>query len=139
MAIKNYSTGVGVGSTVSRILKLLASRGVSQVSTDYDANGDAAGLSFKISTGLGTRQYQLPVRSDGALDALKRAKETTAKQRTPEHANRVAWRNAQDWLEAQFALVDAGMADTDEVFLPYMIGASGQTMYDAYRGRELEA
>lgn len=57
-------------------------------------------------------------------------------QKTPEQAARVAWRIAKDWLEAQAALIDAQLASLDEVMLPYMVDAAGQTMYALYRSTQ---
>ncbi|MDR6098913.1 hypothetical protein [Microbacterium sp. SORGH_AS_0454] len=47
-------------------------------------------------------------------------------------------RIAQDWLEAQSALVDAQLATLDEVMLPYMVGPSGETMYAVFRAQQKE-
>ena len=37
-----------------------------------------------------------------------------------DQAYRVAWRNILDWVQAQMALLEIGMAKMEEVFLPYM-------------------
>jgi hypothetical protein len=36
-------------------------------------------------------------------------------------ARRVAWRQVLAWVKAQFALIECGMVDRVEVFLPYAI------------------
>lgn len=54
----------------------------------------------------------------------------------------MAWRIARDWLDAQIALIEAGLASMDEIFLPYaIIGRGGETAYQVMREgrmRELE-
>src|SRR6266478_5746936 len=42
-----------------------------------------------------------------------------------EQAYRVAWRNILDWVQAQMALLEIGMAKIEEVFLPYMQDREG--------------
>lgn len=39
----------------------------------------------------------------------------------------------KDWLEAQLALVRAGMADVEQVFLPYAQNERGETVFDTLR------
>ena len=51
-------------------------------------------------------------------------------------AERVAWRVLKDWLEAQLALIEAGVADMAEVMLPYLHVAPGVTLYRAYLDNE---
>ncbi|HEY2627025.1 MAG TPA: hypothetical protein VGI41_09785 [Candidatus Udaeobacter sp.] len=48
-----------------------------------------------------------------------------------EQATRTAWRILKDWLLAQLALIETGMATVEQVFLPYAQNASGQTVYEA--------
>src|SRR6266446_8814999 len=55
--------------------------------------------------------------------------------RTKEQAARVAWRIVKDWLEAQLAMIEAGLVDLEQVFLPYAQNQSGQTVYDVMRSQ----
>ena len=48
-----------------------------------------------------------------------------------EQATRTAWRILKDWLLAQLALIETGMASVEQVFLPYAQNPSGQTVYEA--------
>lgn len=54
-----------------------------------------------------------------------------------QHATRVAWRIIKDWIEAQLAIVEAGMVDMAEVFLPYQLVNETQTMYEVMQRRLL--
>ncbi|OIU88635.1 hypothetical protein [Microbacterium sp. AR7-10] len=133
MPIMNYTTGIAVEKTMGEINAALARRGVTRISTLYDEAGVAAGLGFTMKTDYGFRDFELPVRTAGVLAALSKDPAVKPAQRTPEQAARVAWRIAKDWLEAQSALIDAELATLDEVMLPYMVDAKGQTMYAVYR------
>jgi hypothetical protein len=47
-----------------------------------------------------------------------------------EQAERVAWRQLLRWVQAQNAMIETGMVQAVEVYLPYMvIHASGQTLF----------
>ena len=50
------------------------------------------------------------------------------KMRTKEQATRVAWRIVKDWLAAQLAMIEAGLVDLEEVFLPYAQNQAGRTV-----------
>ena len=52
--------------------------------------------------------------------------------RRKEQARRVAWRILKDWIEAQIALLESGMVEMEEIFLPYMLAGPGdRTLYKA--------
>jgi hypothetical protein len=45
----------------------------------------------------------------------------------------VAWRQILRWVQAQMALVETKMVKVEEVFLPYIQGPGGQTVYELYQ------
>jgi hypothetical protein len=49
---------------------------------------------------------------------------------------RVAWRIAKDWLEAQLAILQSEMVSIDQVMLPYLHVDGDKTLYQAYAERE---
>ncbi len=107
----------------------LAKRGVSRISTVFDDDGAPAGIAFTMKTPYGVQEFELPVRVEGVQKALIKDN-VQPKFRTREHAAKVAWRIAKDWLRAQSALIDADLATLDEVMMPYMIGdKTGRTVY----------
>lgn len=137
MPILNYTTSIAVEKTMGEIQGALARRGVTRISTMFDENGVAAGLGFTMKTDYGYRDFELPVRTDGVLAAMKADGKVPRSQCTPQQAARVAWRIAKEWLEAQSALIDAQLATLDEVMMPYMITDTGRTMYVETRSRLL--
>jgi hypothetical protein len=136
MPIMNYTTSVDVSKTMGEIQGALARRGVTRISTMFDDNGVAAGIGFTMKTDFGPRDFELPVRTEGVLAAMKADAKVPRSQCNPQQAAKVAWRIAKDWLEAQSALIDAQLATLDEVMLPYLVDTNGQTLYTAWRSTQ---
>ncbi|MDQ1174195.1 hypothetical protein QE430_002502 [Microbacterium testaceum] len=128
MPIAGYTTSVDAAKTANEITAMLAKRGAARVTTDYDQQGNATGLSFELRTDVGTREFALPIRAEGVLATLKRDR-AEKRYLTIQQAERVAWRLVRDWLRAQLALIDAGSVSLDEIFFPWMVAPSGGTMH----------
>jgi len=138
----NYSTEIPVARTVGECSALLANAGADTVATAY-TDKRPTGISFRLFTAGGHRDFVMPINIDGVHKLLKDAtfpasavgrasKEGT--YRTRAHAEKVAWRIAKDWLEAQLALIDASMATLDQVMLPYLQVESG-SLYELVQER----
>lgn len=138
MPILNYSTEIAVEKSMGEVIGALTRRGVTRISTTFDEDGAPAGVAFTMKTEYGIREFELPVRTDGVLAAMKRDPKVPKNKQTPEQAARVAWRIAKDWLAAQSALIDADLATLDEVMTPYMVTASGSTVYQVLRAQGLK-
>ncbi|MBN9214680.1 MAG: hypothetical protein J0J04_07690 [Microbacterium sp.] len=141
MPIMNYTTEIAVSKTMGEIQDSLARRGVRSISTILDDEGRPAGLGFVMDTDYGLREFELPVKTEGVLAAMRNDPKVPKAKQNPEQAARVAWRIAADWLKAQAALIDAQLATLDEVMMPYMVarhaGGRPVTMYAAFRERQL--
>lgn len=137
-SIKNYTTSIAVAKTVTEITALLAKRGAQRVSQTFDDEGITNGLAFTLNTDYGAREFALPARIDGVFNVIRLDTKIPRPQRTRERAAKIAWRITKDWLEVQFALIDAEMAVLDEVLFPFMVtDDNGGTIYGIYRGRQL--
>jgi hypothetical protein len=137
----NYTTTVAAARSISEMQTMLARHGAAAVATRY-ADGEPSGLSFTLETPLGQRAFTLPVNVNGVLSVLRadpKVRRAGSRYLTPEHAARVAWRVAKDWLEAQLAIIDANMATLDQVMLPYLHVEGERTLYEAYVEREMLA
>jgi hypothetical protein len=138
MALKNYTTTVPVSQTVSDIHRELAAHGARKVMFDYADDGKILAICFSIMTPEGERAVRLPGNADRVQKVLqKQRNDPKRKSRTcidasPEQAERVAWRIVKDWLTAQLAILETEMVDVGQVFLPYFVNRSGQTLYEAY-------
>lgn len=128
MPILNYTTKVDSGKTLAQIQSILAKRGVRKMVIDYDDQGNAIALIFQLLINETPVGFALPCNWQGVQRTLKKAK-VEARYLSPAHCLNVAWRIVKDWVEAQMAIIEAGMATMDEVFLPYAITKSGQTLY----------
>ncbi len=134
MAILNYTTKVGVPATTAEIQKILTKAGAQAIMSEYDRAGNPTSISFRVLQDNVPIFFTLPADVDGVVRALKRDKE----YRDEEHARRVAWRILKDWLEAQMAIIYAGMAELPQVFLPYAHTSTGETVYERMKQTEFK-
>lgn len=138
MPLLNYTTEVPAMRTIGAVQALLVEAGARSIQTDYDGVGNPIGLAFMVETIHGPRGFVLPVQSHRVLAVLKKDKKVAPRYRTPEQAERVAWRIVKDWLEAQLAIIQTEMVTLDQVMLPYMRGhADGRTIYELYLDQQL--
>lgn len=131
MAILNYTTTVDSFKTVSEIEQILVKHHAKSILKQYDGE-NIAGLSFLIDTGIQEIPVKLPVRTEECLKVLQKEKQKSPKsgiKATREQAEKVAWRILKDWVEVQMALIDIGMVQFEEVFMPYIEVDNGQTIY----------
>jgi hypothetical protein len=137
MPILNYTTKVAASKTAHEIVAKLAKAGARQVLTDYDDHGNVTAVSFAYPDSIGEqlRKYRLPV-DVAAVEKVLRSQNVPRPLKTTEQAERVAWRILKDWVEAQLAILETGMVQLDEVFLPYMLMPGG-TVYELYRTQQL--
>jgi hypothetical protein len=146
VAVKNYSTSIPTARTVGEVQAMLGRAGAIEVMLMF-TDRTPSGLRFTLETPAGKQAFAMPVAIDAVHAALRKHEQERRiilrpGQRTREHAERVAWRVARDWLDAQLALVEAGLAALDEAFLPYLLVSSEQTLYQRFAAtglRELEA
>ena len=136
MALLNYTTTVPAARTIAQVQQLLVKAGATQVLMDY-ADGQAAGVRFAVATAGGTRAFALPVQVERVATVLRSDRQLPPRLKTPEHAERVAWRIVKDWLEAQMALIQSEMVDLEEVMLPYLLATDGRTMFELYQVGQL--
>ncbi len=134
----NYTTQIRADKTAGECLALLGTHGASAIAITYtDRQPD--GIAFRLDTPHGPREFRLPVNVGGMHKSLLKANRSgqiAARFTEVEHARRVAWRVAKDWLQAQLAIVEAQMVTMDEAFLPYLQIDGGVTLYEAYRERD---
>ena len=139
----NYTTTIPAERTVGECQQILGKSGAHAVAVHYE-EGEPVGLSFRLDTPHGRRDFTLPVNIAGMLVVLRKTDFSTLHQsrrqrdayQERQHAANVAWRVTKDWLEANLALIAAGMATLDEAMLPYLVVGEHRTLYQAYQERE---
>jgi hypothetical protein len=138
------TTGISPARTAAEIIELLVQAGATQIASDY-TEGTLSGLAFVLPAGGRSLAhcYKLPVRIEPVFKILNgrrkrwRARDdNTTKDR--EQAERVAWRQLYRWVQAQLAMIEVGMAEAPEVFLPYMQAENGRSMYELFQDHEMK-
>src|ERR687893_987831 len=143
MAIKNYTSDKPLEKIFAELQQTLGSHGARQISYDYGDDGNVHGVEFAVTVHDRRIRVKLPARIEQAQAVLKRQWDegTISHKRGRENtygyeqAYRVAWRNILDWVQAQMALLEIGMAKMEEVFLPYMLDSQGHTLFERMEQR----
>lgn len=129
MAIKNYTSTVGVYQSLGGIQEALARHGARKVMIEYAPDGMPEGVTFALETSVGTRGFRLPANIAGVRAVFKKQ---GIKDPDGQQAQRTAWKNVHDWVQAQMAFVEAGNASMEQLFLHGLTGKSGVTLYELY-------
>jgi choline kinase len=106
---------------------------------DYDDNGNIKAVSFVGNTPDGERGFKLPSNVDAIYEVLKQQRKAGEIRTNPDYsqAERTGWRIIKDWVDAQMAILEAEMVQFEEVFFPYMLNAKGETLFNAYKQKQL--
>lgn len=126
------TTTKSVEQTAAEIQKELKDYGLKQFMFTYDG-GEIAGVHFSLEVGPAQMSYRLPINHRPLW--VKAQKGQTKYIKTEDQARKVAWRQTLRWIEAQLALVDTGMVELPEVFLPYMLAEKERTVYELYQAK----
>lgn len=131
MAILNYTTTIDSYKTVAEIERILVQHKASSIMKSYDGE-IITSLSFIIEADCGQVPIKLPAKINQCLKVLESEKKKGTKnvKATEEQAELVAWRILKDWVMAQMALLDINMVKMQEVFMPYIVDATGKTLYE---------
>ncbi len=133
MAILNYTTSIKAEKTIMEIQECLVKHGATKIVTDYSYQIPTA-LTFCLMLNDNLVAFSLPANYNGVLKSMRKDKKVPKRLLTDEQALKVSWRIIKTWVEAQMAIVEARLADVAEVFLPYAVTKSGNTLY-----REIES
>ena len=122
--IKNYTSGVPVDRTLTKIEAALVKGGASNIMKMYEG-GVLDAVSFSVVQ-PGTGQpitIRLPANVEAVYQTLhagiKRPRKGTM-DKLKDQASRTAWKLMQDWIEVQMSLIQMQQAEFLQVFLPYV-------------------
>lgn len=133
--IKNYTAAKTPMKYAAEIEYILIHHGATAIQKDI-ADGKIIALSFVVPTNVGMVPIQLPVDVDAVFKILEKDKKINRNVKvTFEQAERTAWANLRDWIAAQMALISIGMVRMEQVFLPYVVGSDGRTLYEVAASR----
>jgi len=140
MGLLNYSTKIPALRTAGEVQGILAKHGAKAIMIQYDNEGRPEALTFNIKHDQQDLSYRLPITPAKALKVLEaqhQRGQLRHSQPKPdyEQAGKVAWRIIKDWVEAQMAILETEMVSMEEVFLPYMLGKEGKTLYQVMSER----
>jgi len=118
--------------TIGEIHAYLVRMGAMRIMNTYE-NGEAVTVHFILKINNVEIPFELPARIDPIYKILHAGRYYNQATADLEQAKRVAWRQIYRWIQAQLALIETGMAEPAEVFMPYMqvAGADGSptTLY----------
>jgi hypothetical protein len=124
--ILNYSTQIEAGRTIGEIVSLLVAKRASSINTDYDEHGRAVALTFVIRIVDNLIPFRMSPNVAGVARKLPNSQDVA-------RAERVAWRILLRWVEAQMAMVESTQAEMGQVFLPYAVQTSGETVWQSFQ------
>jgi len=130
------STKIDPLQTAGEVVSLLVQAGARQIQQEYSSDKKLVGVAFTLEILPGmVRYFKLPVRSEPIFKIINggrkhyRGNYTTVDR---EQAERVAWRQLYRWIQAQLAMIEVGMVEAAEIFLPYMQNESGATLFQEF-------
>ena len=130
------TTSIPAEKTAGEIVALLASSGARQIMMEYSDGQKLVGIRFTLEVSPGViRAFKLPARIEPIVRLLNGRRKYTYDRanKLPQdtaQAERVAWRQLFRWCQAQLAMIDTGMVEAAEVFLPYLQDRSGNTLFE---------
>lgn len=141
MPLLNYTTEVPATRSIAEITRVLQEGGASAIMLENGPNRDVVAISFMLVTTFGRIPYRIPSNIPAVILALNAQIKAEGQRRGPrkipmrlfnnkEQAERIAWRIAKDWLEAQMALHTIGAAKLEQIMLPFADVGNGQTFYE---------
>lgn len=142
MPLIKYTTQIPAKQTIGEIIAILCESKAKSVSQQM-SDGQVVGLDFTISTRHGDVTFRLPADCKKAAAVMQQqAKAGLIPRRLAndaEQARRVAWRIVHQWVEAQLAMIHIGLAQPEQVFLPYAIDkATDRTVYEVLDNRSFK-
>lgn len=143
-ALKNYTSEAKPESTLKNIENILLDFGATGIIWEYDAERKVSAILFKIMIENETRVVNVPLftgKTKGVLERQKVIPTRKPYERGYENkmkadwdlAYRVTLANIRDWLDAQLAIYSTEMFEFPQIFLPYMVGQSGRTLYEVVK------
>jgi hypothetical protein len=134
------STEIPAERTAAEISSCLVQAGASSISTRFEG-GKIVGLGWTMKVAGNDIQFAMPARVDPVEKLLTRRRsgyvDRAARERIRAQAERVAWRQLLRWVQAQLAMIDVGMVQSAEVFMPYMQQADGSTFFEYFESKQL--
>lgn len=140
------TTQISPGKTASEIIAELVNCGANQINQTFDG-GVIIGIRWTMRVGGVELVFDMPVRVEPIYTLLLKRRQTGSrtvfgqdKKQLREKAERVAWRQLLRWVQAQVSMIQTGMVEAGEVFLPYMFdSAKSRTLFQTMMDTQFKA
>lgn len=132
------STYVPVNRTVGDIQGVLVKAGARQISCDYDNSNEISGMRFSLPVKNNLIPFSLPVRIEKVFNHLQSQRSRQREKFTTDdrkQAQQIVWRQLLRWIEAQLAVIETGMVEAHQPFMPYAIDRTGKTMFELWNAQ----
>lgn len=128
------TTSVSVEKTVAEICSVLVRAGALQVNQQFE-NRKIIGLRWTMNIHGQEVPFSMPARIEPVYKTLlnnlsPRSQWKVDRTKLRGQAERVAWRQLLRWAQAQLAMIDTGMVQSAEVFMPYVHMPTGRTLFE---------
>lgn len=136
------NTEIAADRTAAEVSAVLVQAGATSVSVRYAA-GKITGMSWTMQVGANELPFAMPARVEPVYKLLKSRRsgyiDSKLDAKIRAQAERVAWRQLLRWIQAQAAMIEVGMVERAEVFMPYMTQADGRTFFEYFQQKQLSA
>jgi len=141
------TTEVPAEKTAAEVTGCLVQAGARRLMTEYDMNREISGIRFELEVQGKPWCCVLPARVEPIFKIINGRRKypydrTQNEDKDRATAKRVAWRQLLRWVQAQLAMIETGMVESAEVFLPYVEVSPGVTMFEriiSNPNRQIEA
>lgn len=139
-AIYMETTEIPMQRTVTEVSLCLVQAGATTVSMKYEGS-KIVGLTWGMRINGKEVHFAMPARVEPVYKLLCARRsasiDNAADKRIRAQAERVAWRQLLRWVQAQVAMIDVGMVQSAEVFMPYMTQSDGRTFFEYFESQQL--
>lgn len=131
------TTQISAEKTAAEVTAVLVKSGARRLMTEYGADKQICGLRFELDVNGKPWVCVLPAREEPVFKIINGRRSTWDRKQVKNvekdraTARRVAWRQLLRWIQAQIAMIETGMVEPGEVFMPYVEVAPGVTAYQS--------
>jgi hypothetical protein len=130
------TTDVPMERSAAEICSELVKVGARQISTQYSEDGKIIGITWLLIVEKHPVNFALPARIDPVFEILRKNAKLPDKVKLRVKAEKIAWRQLLAWVRIQNAMIQTGMAEPDEVFMPYAVErGTSRTMFQAWKAQ----